>query len=284
MDARLYQIIFLAALLTTGVLLRDFALRPEQMALTFAAGLATQALCIRALGLKRVGYLSAAITCFGLSILLRADTSWVHPLAACIAIGSKFVLRINGKHLYNPANFGVMTSVLLLPGAWISPGQWGTDLALAGWFVVLGALVTQRARRWDISWMFLTAFLGLIAARVLWLGQNPAVFAHQLGNGGLLLFAFFMISDPKTTPDSRAARFLFAGLVALGACYVHFVLFRTNGLLWSLAACSPLVPVLDRLLPGPRYAWPGTARASVELRHETFTLDPVGSRPRAVVH
>jgi len=132
MDARLYQIAFLATLLTTGVLLRDFTLRPEQMVLTFAAGLATQALCIRVLGLKRVGYLSAAITCFGLSILLRSDTSWVHPLAAVIAIGSKFVLRLNGKHLYNPANLGVMTAMLLLPGAWISPGQWGTDLAMAG--------------------------------------------------------------------------------------------------------------------------------------------------------
>jgi hypothetical protein len=88
MDARLYQIAFLAVLLTTGVLLRDFSLRPEQMALTFAAGLAMQWLCIRILGLKRVGYLSAAITCLGLSILLRADTLWVHPLAATIAIGA----------------------------------------------------------------------------------------------------------------------------------------------------------------------------------------------------
>jgi len=259
MDARLYQIIFLAALLTTGVLLRDFALRPEQMALTFAAGLATQALCIRALGLKRVGYLSAAITCFGLSILLRADTLWVHPLAACIAIGSKFVLRINGKHLYNPANFGVMTSVLLLPGAWISPGQWGTDLALAGWFVVLGALVTQRARRWDISWMFLTAFLGLIAARVLWLGQNPAVFAHQLGNGGLLLFAFFMISDPMTIPNRRSMRIVYALCVAAAAFAWQFVLFKPNALVWALFLCTPLVPVLDRLAPGERFGWGAAA-------------------------
>jgi len=70
-----------------------------------------------------------------------------------------------------------------------------------------------------------------------------------------LLFAFFMISDPKTTPDSRAGRILFALLVALGAGFVQFKLFRTNGLLWSLAAGSLLVPLLDRLLPGARYQW-----------------------------
>jgi len=255
MDARLYQIAFLATLLTTGVLLRDFTLRPEQMVLTFAAGLATQALCIRVLGLKRVGYLSAAITCFGLSILLRSDTSWVHPLAAVIAIGSKFVLRLNGKHLYNPANLGVMTAMLLLPGAWISPGQWGTDLAMAGWFVALGALVTQRARRWDISWMFLAAFLGLIALRVLWLGQSSAVFVHQLGNGALLLFAFFMISDPMSIPNRRSMRLVYALIVALGAFAWQYVLFKPNALVWALFLCTPLVPLLDWLAPGDRFAW-----------------------------
>ena len=70
-----------------------------------------------------------------------------------------------------------------------------------------------------------------------------------------MLFAFFMISDPKTTPDSRAGRLLFAALVAAGAYYVQFTLFRTNGLLWSLAFWSMAVPLIDRLLPGPRYRW-----------------------------
>ena len=78
---------------------------------------------------------------------------------------------------------------------------------------------------------------------------------HRLENGALVLFSFFMISDPKTTPDSRLGRVLFAALVALGAYTVQFWLFRTNGLLWSLAVCSLAVPLIDRLLPGPRYQW-----------------------------
>ena len=52
---------------------------------------------------------------------------------------------------------------------------------------------------------------------------------------------------------------LFAALVAFGAWYVQFRLFSTNGLLWSLAACSPLVPLIDRLVPGSRYAWTSPA-------------------------
>jgi len=84
-----------------------------------------------------------------------------------------------------------------------------------------------------------------------------------------------MISDPKTTPDSRAGRLVFAALVALGAYYVQFRLFRTNGLLWSLALCSLVVPVLDRLLPGARYAWPG---------HTASLLKEVSDAPSPARH
>ena len=80
-----------------------------------------------------------------------------------------------------------------------------------------------------------------------------AIPMHRLESGALLLFTFFMISDPKTTPSSRAGRILFALLVAYGAWYVQFRLFRTNGLLWSLAAFSMTVPLIDWLLPGTRY-------------------------------
>ena len=184
-DARIYQIAFQAILLTVGVLARDFALDPRQMALAFAAGLVTQRLWLKALGLEHRGMLSALITCFGVSLLLRSDTLWVHPLAAAVAMSSKFVLRVHGKHIFNPANLGVIAALVLLPGTWVSPGQWGNDVALAGWFVALGGLVTQRARRWDISWVFLGAWLGLVAARVLVLGQPWTILAHQLANGGL---------------------------------------------------------------------------------------------------
>jgi Na+-transporting NADH:ubiquinone oxidoreductase subunit NqrB len=254
-DARLFQIAFLATLLTIGVLARDFALDPRQMALAFAAGLVTQTLWLRALGLQSKGVLSALITCFGLSILLRADSLWVHPLAAAIAISSKFVLRVGGKHVFNPANLGVIAASVALPNAWVSPGQWGHDVALAAWFVVLGGLVTERARRWDIAWCFLAAWLALCALRIVALGQPLPVFVHQLDNGALLLFAFFMISDPMTIPDRRDTRIAYALIVAAIAFAWQYALFRPNALVWALFVASPLVPLLDTLRPGTRFDW-----------------------------
>ncbi len=255
LDPRLYQIAFQAVLLSVGVLARDFTLRWEQMALAFAAGLATQILWTRLLGLPRVGVLSAVITCFGLSLLLRADSLWVHPLAACLALSAKFVVRINGKHLFNPANLGVIIGIGLLPGAWVSPGQWGNDLAYAVWFVALGAIVTQRARRWDISWTFLACWLGLVALRVAWLGQSWNIWLHQLGSGALLLFAFFMISDPMTIPNRSTGRAIYALVVAMIAFFWQFVLFKPNALMWALFVATPLVPLLDRWLPASRFVW-----------------------------
>ena len=254
-DARVLQIVFLGALLTSGVLLRDFSVQPLQVALAFAAGLATRAFWLKRLGLQQKGLLSAVITCCGLSLLLRSDTLWAHPLAAALAMSSKFLLRVNGKHLYNPANFGVIAAISLLPGTWVSPGQWGNDLAFAAWLLMLGTVVTQRAKRLDISWVFLAAFLGLVALRVLLLGQPWAIWAHQLGNGALLLFAFFMISDPMTIPDRTAARIVYAVVVACAAAAWQYLLFKPNALIWALFLATPLVPILDRFFPGTRYAW-----------------------------
>ncbi len=270
-DARVFQIAFQAVLLTVGVLARDFALDPRQMGLAFAAGLAAQWLWLKALDLKHKWVSSALITCLGVSLLLRADTLWAHPLAAALAISSKFMLRANGKHLFNPANLGVVVALASLPGTWVSPGQWGGGVVLAAWFVALGALVTQRARRWDISWMFLAAWATLIAARIVWLGQPWTILVHQFQNGALLLFAFFMISDPMTIPNRRSTRVGYAITVALCAFCWQFGLFGTNGFLWALFFASPLVPLIDRWWPGETFGWrertiPATLREKRQVR------------------
>jgi Na+-translocating ferredoxin:NAD+ oxidoreductase RnfD subunit len=166
------------------------------------------------------------------------------------------VFRFRGKHLFNPTNIA-LAALLWTGKVWVSPGQWGNAAILAFLFACLGGLVVTRARRADVSLGFAAFYGGLLLARALWLGQPLAIPLHQLTNGAFLLFTFFMISDPKTTPDSRAGRLLFALLVALGAGFVQFVLYRPNGALLSLAFASVLVPLLDLVLPGARYARPG---------------------------
>lgn len=258
-DARFFQIAFQAVLLTIGVLLRDFSLSPLQMALALVAATLTQAFWLRVFKLHGVGYLSPLITGCGLSLLLRADSLWVHPLVACLAISGKFLIRVRGKHVFNPANFGVGLALLALPGTWVSPGQWGNDLAIAIWLIALGATVAGRAGRNDAAWLFLVSYLGLILLRLIYLGHVPTrmgeILSHQAFNGALLLFAFFMISDPMTLPDHPLARRLHVVLVALLAFAWQFLAYRPNGALWALLFLAPLVPLWDAIWPAKRYNW-----------------------------
>ena len=176
-------------------------------------------------------------------------------LAGVIAIAGKFLFRIRRKHLFNPTNGAVVALLLLTDQAWVSPGQWGSVAFFGFLMACLGGLVVNRASRSDVTYAFIASYCALMFGRSFYLGEPMAIPLHRLESGGLLLFTFFMISDPKTTPDSRAGRVLFAALVAFTAWYVQFRLFKTNGLLWSLAAWSLAVPLIDRLLPGDRYSW-----------------------------
>lgn len=263
MDARLFQLLFQASLLLAGALWCDFALGAWQVALSFATVCATQWVWLRATGLQQRGMLSALITGFGLSLLVRADNLWVHPLLAVITISSKFVWRYEfvpgepkagSAHRFNPANLGAVLAAYALPGAWLSPGQWGHSATLALAVMLLGVIVSSKARRADASWVFLLCYAGLVSARALYLGVNPWSIWHQLDNGALLLFAFFMISDPLTTPRANGQRMAYAALVALGAFGWQYVLFKPNGPIVALFVASFAVPWLNRRAARTRQA------------------------------
>lgn len=265
MDARLYQIAVLASLLIYGMVGLEFEVDPARVLLLLTTVLLTQYACTRWRRLPAFDPRSALISGLSLCLLLRTNSTALAILAAVLTIASKFVLRIHGKHVFNPTNFGIVALLLATGQVWVSPGQWGNVAFFAFLLACLGGLVVNRAARSDVTYAFLASYLAVLFGRALWLGQPMAIPLHQLGSGAFLLFTFFMISDPKTTPDSRAGRILFALLVALGAGFVHFVLYRPNGLILSLAFLSPLVPLLDRLLPGARYAWRRAPAASPEF-------------------
>jgi len=256
-DPRLYQILILASLLVYGVTRLDLEIPASRALLLLGVAQLTQYACTRLWRLPAFDPRSALISGLSLCLLLRANSWALAALAAAVAIACKFVLRVRGKHVFNPTNFGIVAVMLATGGVWVSPGQWGSAAFFAFLIACLGGLVVNRAARGDVTYAFLAFYLAILFGRALWLGQPMAIPLHQVESGAFLIFTFFMISDPRTTPDSRAGRILFALLVALGAGYVHFVLYRPNGLILSLAFLSSLVPLLDRLLPGARYAWRG---------------------------
>ncbi len=254
-DPRYYQIAVLSSLVIFSVGWLGFDANGWQIFILLISALLAQFACTALTGAKKFDPKSPLISGLSLCLLLRANHPLLLMITAIVTIGSKFIFQCNGKHLFNPTNFGIVVMLALGADVWVSPGQWGSKFYFAFLLACLGGMVIHRALRSDVSYAFLFFFSAILFGRAWWLGDPWTIPLKQLQSGALLLFTFFMISDPKTTPDSRAGRILFASLVAAGAAYVQFGLFHTNGLLWSLALCSLATPLLDFFLPGTKYRW-----------------------------
>ena len=254
-DPRWWQICCLGSLLTYGLFRLEFGTSWLQVGATIATCMVVQWGFTRALRIPNFEWKSALISGFGLCFLFRANDWRLALLCAFLAIGSKFLIRWNGKHIWNPTNFALVAMMVAFDQAWVSPGQWGSGPTMIYAMVMAGSFVVNRSARSDTTVAFLAAYAAVLVGRSLWVHEPLTIPLHRLQSGALMIFAFHMISDPKTTPNTRAGRILFASLVAVGAGVVAFVLFRPNGPIWALAALSPIVPLIDRILPGPTYEW-----------------------------
>jgi len=271
LDPRIYQIAILSCLLIYGVTKLDFEVNLVQSLLILSSVLITQFLFTKFLNLGRFDPKSPLISGLSLCLLLRADSIILIILCAVITIGSKFILRWYGKHIFNPTNIGIVVLLLLSDHAWVSPGQWGSAAFMGFLIACIGGLVVNRASRSDVTYAFMFFYTALIFGRAIWLGDSLLIPFHQIQNGALLIFTFFMISDPKTTPDTRIGRIFFALIVSLVSYYFQFVLFNTNSLFYALALSSLAVPIIDMLLKGKKYEWKKVQKIELIKPKEALT-------------
>ena len=265
-DPRHYQIGVLSSLICVGVFQFAFALPWWHVVACVGSTLGTQAFADKVIG-RKFDARSPLISALSLTLLLRTGSVTLSIAAGILAVGSKYLLRWRGKHIFNPANFGLVILSLLFTGAWISPGQWGTAPILAVFLLGMGGIVTGKAKCWDVSVALLLSYAALIFGRALWLGDPLAIPAHQMQSGALLIFAFFMISDPKTTPDARLGRVLYAMLVAAIGFVIQFGFYNAAGIILALILTAPLVPFIDKLFPAGRYQWPEFIISSPVSKH-----------------
>lgn len=262
-DARDYQICFLSLFLTLGLCTKDWTLRPEVIVSAIATCLIVQTLASKIQtqildGINppwTASLRSALITGLSLSLLLRTDHWLTMSFAAAIAILSKFSIRVKEKHLFNPANAGVIAALVLTQDAWVSPGQWGELGWYAFLFVGAGGIVLQRVGRWDTSAIFLATYGSLMVARNYWLGWSWEVVAHHLSNGSLMLFALFMITDPRSIPDARLGRLIWAIAIGILTFILQTQFLISSAIFWALFCLAPISALLDLVWPSIRFTW-----------------------------
>lgn len=255
-DARHYQIFFLTAFLAYGILFLQWEWSPAVMAAAFSACFITQYLFIAFKTGDLLSLKSAMISSLSLCLLLKTNEPLVMALAGVLSIASKFVFRVDGKHFFNPTNFGIIAAMLLTGQAWISPGQWGSDGIQVFSFGLLGFVVLMRVKRLDIALTFFTVFCLLHFIRsVALIGWTADVFTHQLTSGTLLIFTFFMITDPVSTPAHGAARIIWASLVAVLAFYLSAFQFINGAPLWALFILAPSTVFFNKFFPHTKFSW-----------------------------
>jgi hypothetical protein len=158
---------------------------------------------------------SAYISGISVGILLRSPAFWPYALCAVISIMSKYVLRVHGRHIWNPSNFGISVMFVLAAGTVAGLSiQWGNFVwaMIAIW--VLGSAIIWRLRRFHISATYVVSFLGFALLRS-WITGNPWQAEVSPITGPMYqLFIFFMITDPKTTVRSKTGQCVVVFLVA----------------------------------------------------------------------
>jgi hypothetical protein len=266
LDARYFQLLFQAIFLCYGLFWLGWQADWQHIAISIGGCLffnyifesirQKQWLTLTgAQGIKLWGF-SVMISAMSLCLLLKTNHAATSALAALLTVASKYLFRYRHKHLFNPSAFGMVATLLITQDAWLSPGQWGSNVVLFFFVCTLGTIVVTRVQKLDVSLAFLVGFLGLLYWRqVMVLGWPMDYFLHSFSTGSLLLFSFFMISDPRTAPDHAVARIIWAVLIGAAAFYFASFKWKYNTPVWTLVAAAPLVPLLDRIFRADRFSW-----------------------------
>ena len=224
---------------------------------------------------------SALLTGNGVAFILRVPGTphgdwwslhgaWIFAATAAVSLLSKHVVRWRGRHIFNPSNFGLVLCFLVLGKGRAEPldfwwGPMSLWLALAIALIVLGGLtILSRLRLLPIAvgfWLAFAAGIGVLAASghamtARWhLGpiSGWAFWWLLVTSPEILIFLFFMITDPVTIPKGRVARLVYAVSVGLLATFLiapQTTEYATKvAVLTALALVCAARPLLERVLP-----------------------------------
>lgn len=229
--------------LVIGIYLLNFDISYINILLVVCTNLITQLVFCKFFKVNFVAK-NPVITALSISLVLRSNSYILFILAGVMAIASKFIIRVNNRHIFNPAIFGVSTVLLFSESAWISPGQWGNSTWTLALLIIIGMFVAEKSNRIDVALAFILTYILLIILRGIWLGEPVNLVFYQFENGAAFLFTFFTISDPRTTPETPIKRIAFGAFTGVCAIVMRYYFYNSYYIVYSLAITSTLVLLL----------------------------------------
>ena len=139
---------------------------------------------------------------------ILSPTSSIAQLAlACLmAMLSKHAVRLWNRNVFNPATFGILSSIVVL-GA--SPAWWIASNAYA--VAILGFLILAKLSKYSV---FISFLLAMLVALVL-TGVASANLVNIITTQFIIFFAMFMLTEPRTSAYKDLGVILYGGIVGL---------------------------------------------------------------------
>ena len=214
-DSRYVAPLFITCILLVGHLSYGILESYEKTALAIVSAIIAELVLGRIFFGKWLNLASAYITGISVGILIRSPAFWPYALCSVISIMSKYVLRVKGRHLWNPSNFGICVLLFLAPETVASLSvQWGNFIWPMVVIWILGSIIIWRAKRFHISATYVLSFFAFAFLRS-WITGHPWQAEIAPITGPMYqLFVFFMVTDPKTTVRSKTAQCVVVFFVA----------------------------------------------------------------------
>src|SRR5271170_7901408 len=206
---------FITCILIVGHLSFGILESYKKTGVAIAASLLTELFLGRIFTGKWPNIASAYITGISVGILVRSPAFWPYLLCAVISIMSKYVLRVKGRHIWNPSNFGISVLLFLAPAAVAGLSiQWGNYLVPMVVVWILGSITIARLHRFHITGTYVACFIVFAFLRSFLTGDPWQSEIAPLTGPMYQLFIFFMVTDPKTTVHSKKWQCIVVAIVA----------------------------------------------------------------------
>ena len=200
LDKRYLAPILVTVVLVVGQLTFGFLESWSRTALAILAAIATELVLTRLFTGAWPHLASAYISGISVGMLVRSPAFWPYALCSAISITSKYVLRVDGRHIWNPSNFGIVAMLVLAADtvAGLSV-QWGNTLLpmLVVW--AFGSVIIHSLGRLHITATYVASFVGFAFVRAVVTGHPFLSEVAPITGPMYQLYIFFMITDPKTT-------------------------------------------------------------------------------------
>jgi enediyne biosynthesis protein E5 len=215
LDNRYIAPMFITCILVVGQVSFGFLESYKKTGIAIAVSLISELILGRIFAGKWPNLASAYISGISVGILVRSPAIWPYVVCALISIMSKYVLRINGRHIWNPSNFGISVLLFLAPETVAGLSiQWGNYLLPMLVIWVLGSVIIARLHRFNITGTYVACFIVFAFLRSYITGSPWQSEVAPLTGPMYQLFIFFMITDPKTTVRSRFWQCVVVAIVA----------------------------------------------------------------------